>query len=76
MLLKQRRQTGGELPVYAMGAVTAEPGEWGPRLGSDCHKHLLRDGEPGLVCTGGRKEVVQRMSLILTDESRITVDSR
>lgn len=27
MLLKQRRQTGGELPVNAMGAVTAEPGE-------------------------------------------------
>lgn len=27
VLLKQRRQTGGELPVSAMGAVIAEPSE-------------------------------------------------
>lgn len=57
-----------------MGDVTAEPSELNGA--PDCGLMATVDGEPGLVCTGGRKEVVRRMSLILTDESRITVNSR
>lgn len=76
---KAKETDRGELPVYAMGACDSRTwvNGWAPDCGLIAISTCLGDGEPGLVCTGGRKEVVQRMSLYSpTDESRNVVNSR